>query len=124
MCFGARPVRGSRATPPTRDTWAGRSRKARSDRGDPHPELPKEHLVPDLNPALQAGVPTHTERLAQVRELLAELSRREVLALAASTPPSNRFGWANLGPDSGLTEDQENILDNWGPAHRKGRLRA
>ena len=54
--------------------------------------------MPDLNPALQAGVPTHTERLAQVRELLAELSRREVLALAASTPPSNRFGWANLGP--------------------------
>ena len=40
-----------------------------------------------MNPALQAGVPTHTERLSQVRELLAELSRQEVLALAASTPP-------------------------------------
>ena len=71
--------------------------------------------MPDMNPALQAGVPTHTERLSQVRELLAELSRREVLALAASTPPSNRFGWANLGPDSGLTEDQENFVDYWSP---------
>lgn len=71
--------------------------------------------MPDMNPALQAGVPTHTERLSQVRELLAELSRQEVLALAASTPPPNRFGWASLGPDSGLTEDQENFVDYWSP---------
>ena len=43
-----------------------------------------------MNPALQAGLRTHPERLAQVRELLDELVRREVLALAASAPPANR----------------------------------
>jgi hypothetical protein len=70
--------------------------------------------VPDKVPALQAGISTHPGRLALVRELLKDLARREELALAASAPTSHRFRWASLGPDSGLTEDQENFVD-WTP---------
>ncbi|HEY5785292.1 MAG TPA: hypothetical protein VIT65_10985 [Microlunatus sp.] len=74
----------------------------------------------DMNPALQAGLQTHPERLAQVRELLDKPVRSEVLAPAASAAPANPVRWASLGPASGLTPDQENILDHWSPAHRKG----
>lgn len=66
------------------------------------------------NPTLRTNV--HTERLALVRQLLDDLSHREVLALAASTPPSNHFPWASLGPGAGLTEDQEDFVDYWSPS--------
>jgi hypothetical protein len=62
-----------------------------------------------------ADLQTHGERRVQVQQLLAELSRREVLALAASVPTSHQFRWASLGPDSGLTEDQEDFVDFWTP---------
>lgn len=56
-----------------------------------------------------------TERSARVRHLLEVLSGQEVMALAASTPLSNRFRWASLGPEAGLTEDQEDFVDYWSP---------
>ena len=66
------------------------------------------------NPTVRTNV--HTERLALVRRLLEQLSRREVLALAAAAPTSNRFRWASLGPGAGLTEDQEDFVDYWSPS--------
>lgn len=57
----------------------------------------------------------HAERKLQVQRLLDEVSRRERLALAASAPGSRQFSWASLGPDSGLTEDQEDFVDFWAP---------
>ena len=67
------------------------------------------------NPVMLASVDIHAERSAQVRDLLEALSRREVLALAAATPLSNRFRWASLGPGAGLTEAQEDFVDYWSP---------
>ena len=63
------------------------------------------------NPTVRADV--HTERLALGRPLLEQLSQQEVLALAASQPPSNHFPWASLGPGAGLTEDREDFVDHW-----------
>ena len=83
------------------------------------------------DPTVRTNV--HTDRLALVRQLLEQLSRREVLALAASHPPSNHFPWASRGPGAGLTEDQEDFVDYWSPqpstsglpsparAHRRSR---
>lgn len=58
---------------------------------------------------------SHAKRRVVVQRLLEDLSRREALAFAASTPLDHRFGWASLGPDSGLTEDQEDFVDYWTP---------
>lgn len=103
--YGAAPHQGPRA-----DT---------SQKRDPLPatRIRNYHkgALPDMKPALQGGIPTHTERLSQVREPLVELSHGAP-ALAVSTPSSNRSGWTNLGPDSGLTEDQANCVDFWSPA--------
>lgn len=78
----------------------------------------------EQNPALRANVDIHGERLALVRQLLEELSRREVHALAASAPPSNHFRWASLGPGAGLTEDQEDFVDYWSPSRVLNECRA
>ena len=73
-------------------------------------------------PTVRANV--HTERLALVRQLLEQLSHQEVLALAASQPPSNHFPWASLGPGGGLTEDQEDFVDYWSPSRVLDQCRA
>jgi len=69
----------------------------------------------EQHPVMLASVDIHAERSAQVRGLLEALSRREVLALAATTPLASRFRWASLGPDAGLTEAQEDFVDYWSP---------
>ena len=65
--------------------------------------------------ALPANEVPYIRRPTQVRNLLEALSRREVLALAASASPSNHFQWASLGPGAGLTENQEDFVDYWSP---------
>jgi hypothetical protein len=65
------------------------------------------------DPDQATGVEIHAKRRVVVQRLLEDLSRREVLALAASVPM--KFRWASLGPDSGLTEDQEDFVDYWAP---------
>lgn len=67
-------------------------------------------------PAVPTGVPTHPERLVLVRRLLEDVSRREVLAAAATTSPSNHVPWIHLGPESGLTEDQRGFIGYWRPS--------
>lgn len=62
----------------------------------------------------KVDVHVHAERLIEVRRLLEELSRRETLALSASSE-RNRFRWASTGPDSGLTEAQEDFVEYWTP---------
>ena len=74
------------------------------------------------NPTVRANV--HTERLALIRQLLEQMSHREVLAFAASQPPSNHFPWASLGPGAGLTEDQEDFVDYWSPSRVLDECRA
>lgn len=63
------------------------------------------------------GTPTnvHVTRLAEVRRLLEDVDGREHLAMAASVGSNRCFRWASLGPDSGLTEAQEDFVDYWSP---------
>lgn len=71
--------------------------------------------MPGEDPDEVSAEQSHAKRQVVVQRLLEDLSRREALAFAASTPFGHRFGWASLGPDSGLTEDQEDFVDYWTP---------
>jgi hypothetical protein len=67
------------------------------------------------DPDQETGVQIHAKRLAVVQRLLDDLSRRETFALGATGHLDHGFRWASLGPDSGLTEDQEDFVDYWTP---------
>jgi len=53
--------------------------------------------------------------LVEVRRLLEELDRRESLARSATSDGPRPFPWASLGPESGLTEPEEDFVDYWSP---------
>ena len=67
------------------------------------------------DPDQETGVQSHAKRLAVLQRLLDDLSRRETLALGASIPLDHGFRWASLGPEAGLTENQEDFVDYWAP---------
>lgn len=69
------------------------------------------------NPILPAAAQSLLRSVdaARIRNLLHELDEREALATAALPTKSDSLGWANLGPDSGLTESQEDFVDYWTP---------
>jgi hypothetical protein len=71
--------------------------------------------MPGDNPDEASAEQSHAKRRVAVQRLLEDLSCREVVAFVASVPLDHRFRWASLGPDSGLTEDQEDFVDYWTP---------
>lgn len=54
--------------------------------------------MPGEDPDEVSAEQSHAKRQVVVQRLLEDLSRREALAFAASTPFGHRFGWASLGP--------------------------
>ena len=66
--------------------------------------------IPTTTSAQQA-----VHRAARIQGLLAELDRRESMAVAALQSTEHHFGRSNLQTDSGLSEPQEDFVDYWAP---------
>jgi hypothetical protein len=66
--------------------------------------------IPTTTPAQRA-----MHRATRIQGLLAELDRRESMAVAALPSTEHHFGSSHLQTDSGLTEPQEDFVDYWAP---------
>ncbi len=59
--------------------------------------------------------PRSDDRYVRVQSLLDAIDSREALAIASLPKTRNSLGWADIAPDSGLSEAQELFIDYWSP---------